>query len=80
MELAAKSPLAKVRRCERAKAVDRDKTHERIHRERRANDYGDAEGAWNFHARGTPDAGAEFRAAYEPIVDEMFKTARAEGA
>ena len=36
-------------------------------------EYTDAEGAWNFSARGAPEAGAEFRVAYDPIVDEMFK-------
>ena len=37
--------------------------------------YTDAEGAWNFHARGTVDDGAEFVKVFEPIVDQFFKAA-----
>ena len=39
----------------------------------------DREGAWNLHARGTVEAGALVRSVLDPIVDELFKTARAEG-
>ncbi|MDQ1510487.1 MAG: hypothetical protein QOG50_2331 [Actinomycetota bacterium] len=75
----ADAPLAAVRdKCLQAKAVDRDAAYARIRRERRAREFTDKEGAWNFIARGTPDDGAKFRAALDPIVDEMFKTARAE--
>ena len=42
-------------------------------------EFPDGEGAWNFVARGTPEAGAAFRVGFDPIVDEMFKAARAEG-
>jgi hypothetical protein len=55
-----------------------DATHKRIHRERSVRSYTDAEGAWNCHVRGTPEQGAVFDAAVESIVDEVFKTARAE--
>ena len=76
----AGKPLAEVRElCLRVRAVDSGAAHERIRRQRRAREYSDSEGAWNFSARGTPEAGAGFRAVYEPIVDEMFKAARAEG-
>ena len=44
-----------------------------------AREYTDGEGAWNFWARGTVDAGAEFRTVFEPLVDEQFQAARAEG-
>jgi hypothetical protein len=75
----ADAPLAVVRdKCLQAKAVDRDAAHERIRRERYAREFTDAEGAWNFVARGTPEDGARFRFAHEPIVDEMFKAARSE--
>jgi hypothetical protein len=79
--MAAGSPLAKVREeCLRARAgKDGDEAHERIRRERRLREYPDAEGAWNLSARGTPEAGATFRSAHDPIVDELFKRARAEG-
>src|SRR5207249_231373 len=76
---AADAPLAVIRdKCLRAKAVDRDAAHARIRRDRFATEFTDGEGAWNFRARGTPEDGARFRAAHGPIVDEMFKTARAE--
>ena len=75
----ADAPLAAVRdKCLQAKAVDRDAAHARIRRERHAREFTDKEGAWNFIARGTPDDGAKFRVTLDPIVDEMFKTARAE--
>jgi hypothetical protein len=75
----ADAPLAVVRdQCLQAKAVDRDAAHARIRRERYAREFTDGEGAWNFRARGTPEDGARFRHALDPIVDEMFKTARAE--
>jgi hypothetical protein len=75
----ADAPVAVVREeCLKAKAVDRNAAHARIHRERYAREFTDAEGAWNFHARGTPEDGAKFRFAHEPIIDEMFKAARSE--
>src|SRR5438128_2896795 len=64
--------------CLRAKAVDRDAAHARIKKDRYAKEFLDDEGGWNFIARGTPEAGARFRAAHGPIVDELFKNARAE--
>jgi hypothetical protein len=68
------------KKCLRTRAgVDRDAAHRRIHKERRLREFPDAEGAWNLQARGVPEAGAVFRAAHEPLVDEMFKAARAAG-
>lgn len=46
---------------------------------RRLRRFGDAEGAWNLLARGTPDAAAQVEAALEPIIDELFRAARARG-
>ena len=65
-------------KCLRAKAKDADAAHKRIRKERFARMYTDAEGGWNFHARGTIDDGARFKTVFEPIVDEMFNKARAE--
>ena len=65
--------------CLRAKAIDRDAADRRIHRERRFTQHHDGEGAWNAYARGTTEAQAEFNAAHEPLVDELFKAAQAEG-
>jgi hypothetical protein len=78
LKLAARSSLAEVREESlRVKAgVDRDAAHERIRQGRRLREYTDGEGAWNLHARGTPEAGAVFRAALEPIIDELFNAAR----
>src|SRR4029079_1781027 len=75
----ADAPVAVVREeCLKAKGVDRDAAHARIRRERYAREYTDGEGAWNFIARGTPEDGARFKHAHEPIVDELFKAARTE--
>ena len=54
--------------------------YERIRKARSFKEFTDAEGALERHrprARSTP--AAAFRAAHGPIVDEMFKAARAEG-
>ena len=76
----AGAPLAVVRdKCLEAKAKDRNAAHKRIKKGRYAREFKDKEGAWNFVARGTPEAGAEFGVGFNPIVDEMFKAARAEG-
>src|ERR1700689_1535057 len=73
------APLANVRdNCLKARAKDRDAAHRRIRKNRYLREFTDAEGAWNLHARGTVEDGATFRAAYGPIVDEMFNAARAE--
>ena len=74
------APLAEVRdKCLRARGKDREQAHERIRAARSFKEFTDAEGAWNVIARGTADAGMAFRAAHRPIVDELFKAARAEG-
>ena len=68
--------------CLRTRAAadpDRDTTHRRIHAERCAWTYVDAEGAWNLVARGTVDQGARFEAALEPVLDELFTKARVDG-
>jgi hypothetical protein len=72
--------LAEVRdKCLRARGKDREKAHARIRAARSLREFTDAEGAWNVIARGTAEAGVAFRAAHRPIVDELFKRARAEG-
>ena len=76
----ADAPVAAVRdQCLQVKGVDRDAAQARLHRDRRAREYPDGEGAWNLVARGTLEAGLAFRAEFEPIVNEMFEQARAEG-
>jgi len=58
---------------------DRDATHRRIHAARREDTFIDGEGAWNLTARGTIEQGAAFEAALEPMIDDMFAKARADG-
>jgi hypothetical protein len=54
---AEKKPLGELREeCLQAKAVDADKAHRRIRKNRCARVYKDGEGAWNLYARGTVDA------------------------
>jgi hypothetical protein len=81
LALAGSAPVARVKEaCLRVKArVNGDKRHERIRKERYASSGTDAEGAWNFHARGTVDDGAKFVKVLEEITDEFFEQAHAEG-
>jgi hypothetical protein len=81
LDLAGRTTLAELREeCLRTKArVDPDGTHNRLRRERRLREYTDAEGAWNLIARGTADAGAMFRTALDPVIDELFNHARTTG-
>src|SRR3954469_3644071 len=78
---AAEKSLSDVREaCLRAKAKSKpDDRHNRIHAERRLTQHKDAEGAWKAFLRGPIDAQAEFKAAHEPILDELFQAARADG-
>lgn len=80
LETAERSSLVELReQANRAKAAgdpDPDATHRRIHARRCLRRFTDGEGAWNLHARGTPDAGAAFNAALDPIIDEIFRGAR----
>jgi hypothetical protein len=79
LAVAVRSPLAKLRQesLKARAAVNGDAAHARIHRERSARDFIDAEGAWNFHARGTVDDGARFRVELTARVDARFKANRA---
>jgi hypothetical protein len=77
---AEKKSLGELREeCLKAKAVNVDKTRRRIHRDRRARVHKDGEGAWNLYARGPIDLGAGFMARWQPLIDDEFKRARAEG-
>jgi Domain of unknown function (DUF222) len=83
LEAAALSNLVELReQANRAKAAadpDPDATHRRIHRRRRLRRWTDVEGAWNIQGRSTAEAGALFNAALDPIIDEVFRSARREG-
>ena len=74
------APLAEIKeRCLRARARDRDAAQARIRKARSLKEFTDSEGGWNVVVRGPVEAGAAFRAAHRPIVDELFNAARAEG-
>jgi hypothetical protein len=83
LEAAGRGNLVELReQANRAKAAadpDPAATHRRIHRERRLRRWTDAEGGWNIQARSAADAGARFNAALDPIIDEVFRSARREG-
>jgi Domain of unknown function (DUF222) len=83
LEAAGRANLVELReQANRAKAAadpDSDATHRRIHRRRHLRRWTDAEGGWNIQGRSTPEAGALFNAALDPILDEVFRTARREG-
>ena len=68
--------------CARTKAAadpDADARYDRICRERLVRTYTDAEGAWNLHARGPADAGAQVTAALQAAADALFRQAYKEG-
>jgi hypothetical protein len=68
--------------CARKKAAadpDPDATYRRIHEGRFCRQRRDPEGGWCLTARGTPDAAAVFNAALNPIIDEIFSIAWAQG-
>jgi hypothetical protein len=83
VELAGTTSTAELRdECLRTRVAadpDRNATHARIHRERYHRIFRDAEGGWNVSARGTAEQGGRYAAALEPIIDELFNEARAEG-
>lgn len=63
----------------KAAATDPEERHRRLHRERRARTYTDAEGGWNLHLRTTPDVGAAVMERLRPVHDRIFRRARAAG-
>jgi hypothetical protein len=63
----------------KAQAQDPEDAHRRIHAERHARSWTGPDGAWNFGARGTADAGARFMARLRERADALFHKARAEG-
>ena len=80
---AASGTLGSVREaCRTVKAnadPDADATYRRHRANRRWWDATGTDGEWRFGGGSTPDDGAVVRAALDPIVDELFATARREG-
>ena len=58
---------------------DRDATHRRIHSQRRLQFFTDIEGGRNMAGRGTPELVARIETALEPLIDDLFDKAWAEG-
>src|SRR5438067_7966756 len=82
LDLAARSSLGELRdvaASRKAAAEDQEDKHNRIRAERHVRSWTGPDGAWRLAAQGTPEAGARFMARLQPIADEIFKTARAEG-
>jgi hypothetical protein len=83
LSTAKRSSLAELRRegaRKRAEAdPDPEATRRRLHKERFLRRWTDKEGAWNLQARGTPEDGSRFNAVLDPILDQIFHTARREG-
>ncbi len=83
LELAERSSLKELRdevlRVRAAADPDPDATHRRIHQRRHLRTWRDAEGAWHAGMYGTTVDGAGIEAALEPLIDELFTKARAEG-
>jgi hypothetical protein len=82
LERSRTASLAELRDdCARVKAgaCDLEARRRRIHERRCLRTWCDAEGAGNLHLRDNPEVVAEIMAALEPVRDELFKTARAQG-
>lgn len=83
VESASRLSLAELaQECGRVKAAadpDPDATYRRLRADRRLRQHTGSDGAWCLSGRGTPDDGALFRFALEPLIDEIFDDARREG-
>jgi Domain of unknown function (DUF222) len=83
LEVAQRTNVTELRdECLRITAAadpDRDATHARIDAKRCLRSFTDAEGGRNLAARGTAERVARFEAALEPIIDDLFARARADG-
>ena len=81
LALAQRASLAELRdeaARRKAAATDPDERHKRIHAERHLRQWTGPDGAWKLAASGTPEAGAKFMARLRPLIDSIFKKARAE--
>jgi hypothetical protein len=79
--LATRASLGELRdEAARRKAAvqDQDQKHRRIHDERHVRSWTGPDGAWRLAAQGPPEAGARFMARLQPIIDAIFKAARAQ--
>jgi hypothetical protein len=70
-------------RCRQVRAgveADDQAWARRLHEQRRAHGWTDADGAYRLEARLAPDAGARFDAAWNAHIDRIFRDARRAGA
>jgi hypothetical protein len=83
LELAATVSLPELREeCARVSAAadaDPEATNQRLHRGRRLRRFTGPDGAWTLIATGTPQAGAAINTALDPVIDQIFRTARRDG-
>jgi Domain of unknown function (DUF222) len=83
VELASRVSIGELREeCARVKAAadpDPEATNRRLHAARQLRRWIDGEGFWTLHAKGTPQAGAAFNVAIQPIIDQLFNDARRAG-
>src|SRR5437764_1994198 len=82
LDLAKRASLGELRdEAARRKAAveDQDQKHKRIRDERHVRCWTGPDGAWRLGAQGPPEAAAKFMARLQPIIDAIFKAARAEG-
>src|SRR3954452_21958505 len=82
LRLAKRASLGELRdEAARRKAAveDQDEKHRRIHDERHVRSWTGPDGAWRMATQGPPEAGAKFMARLQPIIDALFKAARAQG-
>ncbi|MGH9135610.1 MAG: DUF222 domain-containing protein, partial [Acidimicrobiales bacterium] len=68
-----------VARTKAAADPNPDATQERLHRERFLRLFQDLEGACNLTGKGTAADGATLKSILDPMIDELFHTARREG-
>jgi hypothetical protein len=83
LDMASTASLSELREeCARVRATadpDPEATNRRLHAGRRLRRFTDADGAWTLIGKGTPQAGAGFNTVLDPIIDEIFRAARAAG-
>jgi len=83
VELAVTASLPELcEECARVTAAadpDPAATNARLHRRRALRRFTDPDGAWTLIAKGTPQAGAAINTALDPIIDAVFRQARAAG-
>jgi Domain of unknown function (DUF222) len=83
LALASKGSIPELREeCGRVKAAadpDPDATYRKLHASRRLRQFTGPDSSWNLIGRGTPEHGAIFNAALNPILEKILRAARRGG-